>query len=200
MGQIALPLDMLRPGESTSLFITPSNEDIAASLNDSDNWPGNCAILCGPPRSGKTLLSQYFLNQRLGKGDIQVIDNADSVSEETLFNAWNRAQITGGALLLVSRHVPADWQIALPDLRSRLGSALLLQIAPPDDDLLQQLIQKHLSDRGTVISDKALAYVCKRIERRYGAIESFAQQASIRSLELNSALNVNVVKTILSLI
>ena len=193
MRQIALPLDELRPGNSSSLIITESNSQIAAALCDSGNWPGRCAILCGPARSGKSLLARYFTAQ----ADGEIIDNADRLSEEHLFNAWNRAQDSGLPLLLISRFLPSDWEIKLADLRSRLGSALLLQISPPDDELLGQLIQKHMADRGTSISVDVLAYIVRRIERSFAAIEKFARDANAMALAENSAVTMGLVKKLL---
>ncbi|MFC4291875.1 ATPase [Sphingorhabdus arenilitoris] len=192
--QIALPLDELRPGASSSLILTPSNAHIAAALGRYGDWPGRCAILVGPARSGKSLFARYFKGQ---SGGI-IVEDADSVGEEKLFNAWNRAQEEARALLLLSRFAPADWHIALPDLRSRLGAALLLQIAPPDDELVGHLIQKHLADRGTAIGTEALAYVTRRIDRSYSAIESFAREANAMALAEGGPVNLKRVKQILN--
>lgn len=194
MRQIALPLDELRPGSASSLIITESNAGVAAALSQFADWPGRCAILVGPSRSGKSLLARYFVMQSGGV----VIEDADSAGEETLFNAWNRAQEGQQALLLISHFAPADWNIALADLRSRLGAALLLEVPPPDDELIGQLIQKHLADRGTAIGVEALAYVVRRIDRSYAAIEAFARDANALALAEGGAVNLLRVKRILS--
>jgi chromosomal replication initiation ATPase DnaA len=193
MQQIALPLDELRPGNAASLIITDSNAACAAALSDSSNWPSRCAILCGPPRSGKSLMARYFAT----KVDGVIIDNADAVGEETLFNAWNRAQETARPLLLISQFVPAEWQIGLADLRSRLASAALIQIPAPDDELIAQLIQKHFADRGTAIGIEALKYVTRRINRRYADIEHFARDANAAALAENVPVTLGLVKRIL---
>jgi hypothetical protein len=193
LGQIALPLDELRPGSASSLIITQSNAPVVAALADAANWPGRCAILCGPARSGKTLMARYFGMQIPG----DVIDNAEIASEEALFNAWNRAQETQRPLLLISTLPPSDWAITLADLRSRLGSARLLEIPPPDDELVRQLLQKHLQDRGTVIGNEALSYVSRRIERRYAAIESFAREANAAALAGNVPISLGLVKRLM---
>jgi hypothetical protein len=193
MKQIALPLDELRPGLANTLIITNSNAAIASALDDSKNWPGNCAILCGPDRSGKSLMARYFVSQSAGA----VIEDAESVGEERLFNAWNRAQASGQPLLLISRFAPPDWGIRLADLRSRLASALLLSIPPPDDELLGLLIQKHLADRGTAISTDALSYVLRRINRQYAEAESFAREANALALVENVPVTLGLVKKLI---
>lgn len=192
MGQIALPLDELRGGASSSLIITPSNATAFAGIGSSANWPKGCAILTGPPRSGKSLMARYFS----GQGGT-VIDNAEAGAAETLFNAWNRSQESSVPLLLISRWHPADWNITLPDLQSRVGAALLLEISPPDDEMIEQLLQKHLADRGAAIGIDALSYVKRRIERSYVAIEGFARNANAMALAQNAPVNLALVKKVL---
>ncbi len=194
MRQIALPLDELRSGHSSSLIITDSNASVFSGLGNAAAWPGRCAILIGSARSGKSLMARYFAAQIAGA----IIDDADTAGEEVLFNAWNRAQESGSPLLLISRWQPADWAISLPDLRSRLAAATLLEIGAPDDELIEQLLQKHLSDRGAAISVDALSFVKRRVERSYSAIESFARAANALALAENAAVNMALVKRVLA--
>ena len=100
-------------------------------------------------------------------------------------------------LLLISRWQPAEWSISLPDLQSRLGAALLLDIAPPDDEMIEQLLQKQLADRGAAISMDALSYVKRRIERSFAAIEKFARSANAMALGENAPVNLTLVKKVL---
>ncbi|MBL0926000.1 MAG: ATPase [Sphingomonadaceae bacterium] len=192
MRQIALPLDELRGGGSSSLIITDANATAFAGLGNAGSWPGRCAILVGPARSGKSLMARYFAAQTG-----TVIDDADKSGAEILFNAWNRAQERGTPLLLISRWRPVDWNIDLPDLRSRLGAALLLEISAPDDEMVEQLLQKQLADRGAAIGVDALSYVKRRIERSYAAIEAFARNANALAMAENAPVNLALVRKLL---
>jgi chromosomal replication initiation ATPase DnaA len=192
MRQIALPLDELRGGGSSSLIITDANATAFAGLSNAAGWPGRCAILVGPARSGKSLMARYFAAQ-----DGTIIDDAETAGAEVLFNAWNRAQEGATPLLLISRWRPADWNIDLPDLRSRLGAALLLEISAPDDEMVEQLLQKQLVDRGAAISVDALSYVKRRIERSYAAIEAFARNANALAMAENAPVNLGLVRKLL---
>jgi chromosomal replication initiation ATPase DnaA len=194
MKQIALPFDELNPGRTGDcLIVTPSNSAAFSALGNSANWPGHCAILVGPARSGKSLMARYFTAQGGA-----VIDDADSVGDETLFHRWNAAKADGIDLLLLSARAPAEWSIALPDLRSRLGAAQLLEISEPDDELAEQLLLKYLRDRGTSIGPEALAFVLRRIERSHVAVEEFARGANALALAEGSAITLPLVRRLIA--
>jgi hypothetical protein len=192
MQQIALPLDKLRTGGPDSVIITACNADAFAALGNHAAWPGHCAILVGPPRSGKSLMARYFA----GQGG-EVIDDADRLDDEALFHRWNAALAAGQSILLLSAKSPAEWNVQLPDLRSRLGASQLLQIAAPDDELMAQLLLKHLHDRGTSIGPEALSYVIKRLERSHAALEKLARDANAVALAEGSAITLPLVRGLL---
>lgn len=193
MKQIALPFDELNPGRADDcLIVTASNATAFAALGNSASWAGHCAILVGPARSGKSLMARYFIAQ-----GGSVIDDADRLCAETLFHQWNAAKNAGTALLLVSGRAPAEWDIALPDLRSRLGAAQLLEIGELDDELAEQLLLKFLRDRGTSIGPEALAFVVRRIERSHAAVEEFAKKANALALAEGSAITLPLVRRLM---
>lgn len=195
MKQIVLPFDELRPDRADDcLIVTPANSEAFAALGNSDAWPGHCAILLGPARSGKSLLARYFESQ----GGI-ALDDADMLDDETLFHKWNETRALDKPLLLVSSHVPADWAIALPDLKSRLAAAQLISLGEPDDELAEQLMLKLFRDRGTSIGIDALTYALRRIERSHAAIEEFVRRANRFSLSEGGALTLPRVKRLLEI-
>ncbi|MGO7668360.1 hypothetical protein ACC697_39790, partial [Rhizobium ruizarguesonis] len=58
----------------------------------------------------------------------------------------------GTSLFMTSRLWPMSWPVLLPDLRSRLKSATVVEIGEPDEALLSQVIV-NLFQRGGVIVD-----------------------------------------------
>ena len=122
--QFALPLPPAQEGDPASIVIGSANLAVVEALREPERWPFRTAILRGEPRSGKSLLGRWFAHAGLG----ETIDPADAMEETALFHRWNRAQEEGTALLLIPEKAP--WEIALPDLRSRLGAALALEISP----------------------------------------------------------------------
>ncbi len=197
MQQIALPLDKLRLGGSDSVIITQSNADAFAALGNHAAWPGHCAILIGPARSGKSLMARYFAGQGGPNTRNEVIDDADALDDEALFHRWNAALGARQSILMLSTKAPAEWGVQLADLRSRLGASQLLEIAAPDDELIGQLLLKHLHDRGTSIGPEALSYVVKRVERSHAALEELAREANAVALAEGSAITLPLVRRLL---
>tara|TARA_A100000171_G_C2128387_1_gene145030 strand:+ start:1528 stop:2142 length:615 start_codon:yes stop_codon:yes gene_type:complete len=175
--QIALPLIPAGAGEPSSIVIGSGNRAVAEALAAPASWPFRTAILHGPPRAGKSLFARWFAAQQAG----EAIDDAETLDETAIFHRWNRAQESGFPLLLVVGD--GGWDIALPDLRSRMGAALQLEIGPPDDALATDLMLSHAAQRGLVLGEGAPAYLVPRMERSYAAIEKIVGEIDRLSLE-----------------
>jgi len=116
-----------------------------------------------------------------------VVDDADRIDETELFHRWNRAQESGRPLLVVGSMARGGWQIALPDLASRLGAALQLEIGAPDDVMLADLIAVHAEQRGLPLGPDAAAYLVPRIERTHMGVERVVSAIDRLSLERKQA-------------
>lgn len=176
MSQIVLPLSAGRPGPSR-IVVGSANAAVFEACAATVSWPFRTALLAGPPRSGKSLIARWFE----GEGAGEAIDDADQLDETELFHRWNRAQESGRPLLLVTGK--PDWKIALPDLASRLGAALHLEIGPPDDAMIAELIAVHAEQRGLALGPDAAAYLVPRCERSYIATERLVATIDRLSLE-----------------
>lgn len=176
MSQIALPL---APGESgpMRIVIGPANAQIAEALRAPEGWPFRTAVLTGPPRSGKSLFARWFARQGAG----EALDDAQLMDEAALFHRWNRAQQDGVPLLIVAGEAP--WDIALPDLRSRLGAALQLAIGQPDDAMAGELLLSLAQERGLALGPDAAAYLVPRAGRSFAELERLVIAIDRLSLE-----------------
>ena len=181
MSQIALPLAAGSGAGPSRIVVGNANAAVLDAFARAGDWPFHTAILLGPPRAGKSLLARWFAEQ--GTGD--VVDDAESADETDLFHRWNRAQESGRPLLFVSNR--PDWQVTLPDLGSRLGAALRLEIGAPDDAMLADLIALHAEQRGLVLEPNAAAYLVPRTERSHMAVERLVGAIDRLSLERKQA-------------
>ena len=134
-------------------------------------WPVKTTLLTGPRRSGRTLLARAFC-ARVGG---QLIDRAECHDEEALFHAWNAAQESKRPLVMVVDEVTPQWQIALPDLRTRIAVTPVARIFEPDDALFRGLVQLLFADRGLHIPGEALRFIAERVERSYYGAERIVE-------------------------
>jgi chromosomal replication initiation ATPase DnaA len=169
--------------DTQRIVLGPVNAHVAKALSCPESWPFRTAVLVGPARCGKTLFGRWFAQQSTAHA---VIDGADAWNETDLFHRWNRAQEDGEPLLLIADSDP--WKIALPDLRSRIGGSLQLQICEPDDAMIGDLLGLHAEARGLPADlasggDAMSQYLLPRIERSYERIEQVVSEIDRISLE-----------------
>jgi hypothetical protein len=165
--QIALPLDWPQSQGESRLIVSDSNREAFEHFRKWSLWPVKATLLTGPRRSGRSLLARSFAERVGGR----VVDQADRADEEELFHAWNAAQESGRPLVMIVDRAPPDWEIGLPDLRTRIAVTPIATIAEPDDRLFQALIELHFADRGLHIPREALRFMCDRLHRDYLTVE-----------------------------
>jgi hypothetical protein len=165
MNQIALPLDWPVADREEDFLLSDSNRAAFDHFRRWSLWPVMATLLTGPRKSGRSLLGRIFVRKTGGR----LFDNAESHDEEALFHAWNDAQARRKPLLIVADVPPPRWEVALPDLRSRLAATPQVEIGAPDDALLGDLIVKLLGDRGIAAPPDLPDYLVPRIERSYVA-------------------------------
>jgi len=166
-GQFALPLGWKAARGHKDFLVSSANEAAVRFLDSWATWPIPVAILIGPTGSGKTHLAAIFAR----RANARLWDDADRApSEEALFHAWNEAVEARRPLLLTARSAPADWHLALPDLRSRLVATPQVKIGAPDDALLRHVFEKLWRDRGLEAPAEVSSYVLSRIERSFEAV------------------------------
>ncbi len=176
MSQIALPLAAGAGAVPSRIVVGSGNAAIIEAFAQAAVWPFRTAVLSGPARSGKSLLARWFSVS--GKGE--AVDDAHLIDETSLFHRWNRAQENGTPLLLVGK---AEWRITLPDLASRLGAALHLEVGEPDDAMLGELIAVHAEARGLVLGEGAATYLVPRCQRSHAGVEALVAAIDRLSLE-----------------
>lgn len=174
--QIALPLASASAGPAR-IVVGAANAHVVEALLVPERWAFRTAVLTGPPRSGKSLLARWFAQS--GKGE--AIDDAQALDEAALFHRWNRAQEDGTPLLIVGGEPP--WEIALPDLRSRLSAAQQLEVGRLDDAMAEELLHALAEQRGLPLGAEAAAYLVPRAGRSFAEIEKLVLAIDRLSLE-----------------
>ena len=167
-----------------------SNQSALAWLARRDDWPDGRLVLWGPASCGKTHLLQVWAAQNgatlaLPTGPPTrpvAIDDADRASERGLFHLLNAAAEAGLPVLLTARRPPARWDVALPDLASRLRAATAVEICPAEDSLLRNLLASQLAERQLRVDDAVQDWLVARLERTPAAIRDAVDRLDAASL------------------
>jgi hypothetical protein len=161
--QIALPLDWPQAEDDSRFILSEANRDAFEHFRTWSLWPVKATLLTGPRRSGRSLLARAFVERVHGR----LFDRAERHNEAELFHAWNAAQDDGRPIVMIVDEVPPIWEIALPDLRTRLAITPIARIQQPDDELFRGIIRLLFADRGLHIPEEPLRFISERVERSY---------------------------------
>jgi chromosomal replication initiation ATPase DnaA len=164
-------------------------------------WPSPVVALCGPNGSGKTHLARAWAAKAGARGlnaaepasflvpdassqAFFIEDLGEAALDETaLFHLLNSIRQQDGSLLLTSKLRPANWSLALPDLKSRLQSATVVEIGEPDDALLLAVLTKLFADRQVIVEPNVSEYLVTRMERSFSEAARIVDALDALALE-----------------
>jgi chromosomal replication initiation ATPase DnaA len=205
---------------SDDFMITDSNREAVGWIDRWPAWPSHCLIVYGPAGAGKTHLAHVWQAKSRGKlmsideiavGDAGAlvvsnrqiaIDNADRVSgdadrERNLLHLYNILREAKGYLLLTAIVPPAQWNIELPDLRSRLLASPATALAAPDEALLSALMIKQFGDRQLDVKTDVIEYILPRLVRTPEALRDLVAALDRASLAENRRITVMLARRVL---
>lgn len=170
--------------EADDFLVSDCNAAAVRLIDDWPRWPAPIHALAGPEGSGKTHLANVWRLKTgarpLGDGELSqpgVLDlgevrailledlDRDGWDEKALFHLINLCAEAGVSALMTARTPPARWQVALPDLASRLRSVPVVSIGAPDDALLKAVLLKQFADRQLDVTPPVIAFLAARMER-----------------------------------
>ena len=192
--QIALPLDWPQVGEDRRFIVSEANRAAFDHFRQWSLWPVKATIRTGPRRSGRSLLARGFIDRVGGR----LFDQADSHDEEELFHAWNQAQDSGRAMVMITDG-PAPWPVSLPDLRTRLAVTPVTRIEQPDDALFAALVELLFADRGLHIPGEAVRFITQRVHRDYVTAERVVEAIDRHAFAERARLTLPTIRRALGL-
>ncbi len=174
-------------------LVAPSNRHAVEWIDRWPDWPFTALILVGPPGSGKTHLASLWrslsgaepidLNgagiekaaNLAESGRPALIDDCDLVigqpeAQRALLQLYNLMRAANGRIFLAGATPPVEWRLTLPDLESRLNSAMVVAIDPPDDDLLASIALKLFADRQVQVGEGVIPFILTRGERSFAGV------------------------------
>ncbi|MGG7517089.1 DnaA regulatory inactivator HdaA [Allorhizobium undicola] len=184
------------------------SERLAAAVAIIDSWPhwaSPVVILTGPQGSGKSHLAEVWRNESsardispvtgsqaaaIARDHAVLFEDADRAGfdEVELFHVINSVRQHGTSLLMTSRSWPLSWNVKLPDLRSRLKAATLVEIGEPDEELLGQVIFKLFADRQLAVDERIVATILNRMERSLASAQELVERIDRLALARRSKI------------
>ena len=215
--QLALELRFRPALERGDFRVTSSNAEAAAFIDQWPRWPGRSAGLVGPERCGKSHLAAVWrlrsnatlvdaaelkenrLPEILSRGAV-VLEGVDQMPREVetcLFHLLNLVVEERAWLLMTMRQGADAWKHTLPDLRSRLRAMPMVALHPPDDVLLQWVLEKLLADRHIRAEEGLIPYLAVRMERSWKAAEAMVETLDYASLSGRRRVGVALARELL---
>ncbi len=189
--QLTLELPHIPALGQEDFFVSASNEQAARLINSWPNWPNPISIVAGPEGAGKThlvnvwrarsgavchmadILEAAVAGAVSSPGPVAIEDiDGGPFNEHAAFHLLNLAREHRFDVLITARRPPGEWAISLPDLRSRLRSAALVNIGEPDETLLRALLVKLFADRQLSVAPDIIDYLMLRMERSMAAAQN----------------------------
>lgn len=121
----------------------------------------------------------------------------DSAWQEALFHLFNRIRDIGHSLLISGDDSPANSQIELPDLRSRLAWGLTFKLEALSDEQKREAIQQEAAARGLVLADEVAQYLLNHGERDLSKQYEYLDQLDRASLQAQRKLTIPFAKQVL---
>ena len=205
-------------------LVADSNRNAISAIDTWPDWGAHIALICGPQGTGKShILNVWRLKTQavfLAADDLHedkiestlhipaahfALDDLDHILCEPLhvqnglFHLLNAIKNRGGTFLATSRTVPKELPVTVPDLQSRLKSAVVFNIEAPDDDLLFALWVKQFHDRQLKIEPDVIKFLMLRCERSFAALGKTVEKIDAASLKEKRRITLPFIKKVLDI-
>jgi chromosomal replication initiation ATPase DnaA len=203
--------------EAADFFMSPTNQMAYRWIESWPAWPNHCLILHGPRGCGKTHLAEIWKTlsgatavpfEELDTRNLDDVCQAHKAlviedvpaqfNEEILFHLYNSVQQAQGYILLTCDVSPQNWELTLPDLRSRIHGAMWAQIEPADDELLRAMMHKVFSDEQVRVPDQVVDYLLNHHDRSFVALLEAVKRINTHALALKRRITLPLVKEVLN--
>lgn len=221
-----LLLDLtLAPNYSKASFVeSPCNWEATQWIQRWPDWPMKMIAIYGEPGCGKTHLahiwqekaSARFLTlqdaftltplEAIKERLTLILDDVDILFQQSIhqkdrlegwmFNFYNLVKEKGVDLLICSSQPPTQWDVTLPDLRSRLATILSVAVDVPDEQALRAVLFKLCTEAGMTLSSEVADYILRRVERSFDSIRAVAHTLNHYTLSERRQLTLGLVRSV----
>lgn len=223
MPQVQLPLHIGLRDSATFANFYPGPNRITVEALQGDQEP--FIYLWGSPGSGKSHLLQAACHHLRGAGvaylpfdgpdplspemlegleqmGLVALDGleaiaADPLWETALFHLYNRIRDNGGRLYMAGESAPQGLGIGLPDLASRLGWGLVLQLQSLSDEEKGAALALRARMRGLELAEEVTGYLLRHHARDLTTLFALLDELDHASLVAQRRLTIPFVRAVL---
>lgn len=150
----------------------------------------------------KTLHEHFMALRGVAGSQLIALDDIDVMAgerdaEHALFDLYNRARAEGTALVFTAQNVPAQLNLGLPDLRSRLGACTQFTLKPLEDGERREVLKQQAALRGIELDDGVLDWLFARYARDLGALLDLLDRLDRASLAAQRRITIPFLRTFL---
>ena len=123
----------------------------------------------------------------------------ERADEVAMFHFHNRARAGNTLVIYAARSAPNELPLVLPDLGSRLGQCVRLQLQTLDDQGRRQVLQQRAARRGLELDEAVLDFLFKRVGRDLATLTALLDRLDKASLAAQRRITVPFLKQTLEL-
>ncbi len=143
-----------------------------------------------------TAIRAFGGSELLALDDLDVIVG-DSAAQHALFDLYNRAKAEQSTLLFAAKRPPAQLELSLPDLISRLSSSTQIVLKPLDETTRRQAVRQRARARGLELDDAVLDWLFAHAPRDLGALTALIERMDRESLAAKRRITVPFLRGII---
>lgn len=201
-----------------ALIVSACNEQAISQVEYWPAWVSPVTYFYGAKGSGKTTIAALWQNkanaisvtteniqfysespQHLQNNKCLLIDDVEKIKDETaLFHLFNMVVEQRGFLLLTSYYHPSALPWKLPDLCSRVNAVPTFFIDLPDEASIEMLLMKCFAERQLKVEKEVVAYMSKRVERSFSAVQQLIDRLERYSIEQKANLTIPFIRDMLA--
>lgn len=125
------------------------------------------------------------------------IHRLSSVGQPALFHAYNRIRTATGRFI-VSGALPPGQLPLLPDLKSRLGWGLVLEVKPLSDEEKYAALSQHATARGFSLTPEVIRYLLSHYPRDLPSLMNLLAALDLYSLQHKRPITVPLLKEVIN--
>ena len=201
-------------------FIVGQNQELYTLLQAMANseYRERFVYLWGAPGAGKSHLLGAFaaaasarpvisLNSSATVPEISQVRGDETVTfddvhrlsltgQPALFHAYNRIRTASGRFI-VSGTLPPGQLALLPDLKSRLGWGLVLEVKPLSDDEKYAALSQNAAARGLSLTPEIIRYLLSHYPRDLPSLMNLLAALDLYSLQRKRPITVPLLKEVI---